>query len=497
MTILKTNNSGVFVQLQAGKASHYLGECVDLDSIPNPRVGGIDPIYCFNPRGDGYVEKGTKISPPGRIEYAVSELLEISASWLDQVKCPFNLYALWTTCGERGVFKNWERGAVVANNSILDDTISNVAHHTDSTEAMQERNLSGAIPRMDVWPLAAGRRTTTETRALNAIATCGNLFCGDTCGAQTLPGDDLVAVSDGSAASSFTDGKADVLTSSDKGVTWTATAADPFGVNESLLGVACFEIAKGTNRYLAVRGSVAGEALKVAYSDDGGATWNVVTVGATNTETIGGHRGLFVLDGQHLWLATTEGNIFFSTDGGESWSDQGADSVSGGAQLNAIHFVDAETGYAVGASDTILKTTDGGAHWTAATATGTGSDLLSVWTFSLQRVLVGTEIDGTNGSLHMSFNGTTTWEAKTFVGRLTESVNDIYFVNGLRGVIVTNTAGPVGSIHETIDGGHEWRELTLPTNAGLNAVVMAEMNTAFAVGEVESATPVILGLGAY
>lgn len=496
--ILTQKDTGVFIQLQPGKQPYYLGECIDLDSIPNPRLGGVDPIYCWNSRKDGFVEKGTKLSPPGRIEFTVSELIEQTASWLDKLNCPFTFFALQSTCGERGTFGNWERGSVVANTRVIEDTLNNVAHHVDDNEVMHELSLSGSIPRMDVWPMAAARQTTTEIRALTAVDPCGNLFCGDDCGAQTEPCDNWVASSDGSTASSFTDGKANVWVSADKGVTWTATAADPFAVNENILAIACFEISKGVNRYLVVRGTDPANPLEAAYSDDGGATWTLVEIGSTNGETIVGPKGLFALDSQHLWLVTDQGNVFYSADGGESWTDQGADGVSGGNPLNAINFLDTDIGFAVGDSDTVIKTIDGGAHWTAATATGTGDDLLSLWVFSKYRVLVGT--DGTAAStspLWMSFDGGATWEAKTFTGYLTESVADMFFFNAMRGVIVTNTSAPVGSVHETIDGGHNWRELTIPSNSGLNAIAMCDMNKAMVVGEVNTGTAFIGSLGAY
>ena len=488
---LTQKDAGVFIQFQPGKQSYYLGDCIDLDGIPNPRLGGIDPIYCWNARRDGYIEKGIKLSPPGRIEFTVSELVEQAASWLEKVNCAFTFFALRATCGERGVFNNWERGHVVANTRILDDTQNNVAHHVDDNEAMHEYNLSGAIPRMDVWPMVSSRKTTAEVNALNDVTGCGNLFCGDECGAQTDPCDIFYAV-----AAAAVGATANVMKSINQGVTWAATGTDPFAINEDLVAVACFEIARGTNRVIVVRETDAAAPLELAYSDDGGATWTLVTVGSTNAEALGSANGLFVLDSQHLWLATTAGEVFFSSDGGETWAAQGATSASGATQLNAIHFVDASVGFAVGNTDVVIKTVDGGAHWTAATATGGGDNLLSVWAFSKYRVLIGSAINAT-GSLYMSFDGAATYEVKYFTGYATEGVKDIYFFNSMRGVIVTNTAGPVGSIHETIDGGHEWKEISLPSNSGLNALVMCEMNTALAVGAPNGGTAAIVALGAY
>ena len=69
------------------------------------------------------------------------------------------------------------------------------------------------------------------------------------------------------------------------------------------------------------------------------------------------------------------------------------------------------------------------------------------------------------------------------------------FANQHVGVIVTDTAGPIGSVHYTKDGGFTWEEIPVPTNAGLNSVALCDTNTGFVVGELQGATPMILHLG--
>jgi len=480
MTILKTSNTGVWIQFEPGKQAYFLGDCIDMDSIPNPRLGGIDLIQCWRRDRKGFQTLGKKYSAPGPIEVTISELLPLTASWLERINCPFTLFALETTCGDVGVFKNWQRAFIVDQMEVTEDPVSGLAAHAEDNEIMHEYTLSGVPPRIDVRALTASKLDTTEAKPLNFIVECGSLFCNDDCGPYTLPCDNLIAGADGGVAT------ANLLKSSDAGSTFAATAVDPWTVATiNNVGGVCMEISKGVSRWIIVRNTVAATPMKVSISDDSGASWREVTVGSTVAEGTLGPKAIFALDWQHIWIVTDVGNVYFSSDGGETWVNQDAAGASGGADLYAVDFVDENIGFAVGATDVVIKTVDGGVHWTAATATGSGDTLLALAVFNQHRLIVGTN-SVTGGSLYQSFDGGITWQAETFQGAATEQVTDIDFINSLVGLMITNTAAPVGSMHHTIDGGHTWQELTLPANLGLNAVKMCGVNDAYVVGNVDA-----------
>jgi len=482
MTVLTQKDAAVFIQFRLGDKSYYLGDCVDLDTIPNPRLGGIEYIYCWRSRRDGFRTVGKKYSPPDAIEVTLGKMLEETQGWLDQVTCPFTLYALKRNCGEAGVFKNWVRGSIVYNAEITGDEIGSFGHHVDDNESTQDFTIVAAPPRVDVWKLTASRISLTQIQPANCVAVAGNIFCDDACGEYTTPCDVIVAGTDAGA------GTADVLRSLDAGTSFAALASDPFAAALNIFGIAIFEISKGVNRILVARGTLAATAMSVAFSDDGGATWTLSTVGATLTEAATGPKSLFALDSEHIWLGTDQGNVFFSADGGASWTNQNALGATGGSDVNAISFCDENYGFAVCDGDDIIKTVDGGDHWTAATATGSGDDLLSVVCFSQNRVLVGTNSAGAATSLYMSYDGGATWEARSYTGSLTELTVDMDFINQGVGMLISNTAGPVGSLHMTIDGGYTWEEIVVPTNSGFNAIVMCNPKTAYVVGELNTTT---------
>jgi photosystem II stability/assembly factor-like uncharacterized protein len=229
--------------------------------------------------------------------------------------------------------------------------------------------------------------------------------------------------------------------------------------------------------------------MEIAYSDDGGATWTLVTVGATNGEAVTGPHGLFYFDAQAIWLATNQGNVYKSEDGGLSWDLQDSITASAGNPLNSIRFSDYSNGYAVGDAGTIIRTLDGGETWSdSPDDPSSGADLLCCWVFSKYRLIVGDDA----GYLWQSWDAGETWESPTFTGVGTGEVKDVAFANDYEGFMLHDTAAPIGWMHKTFDGGHTWERLSTPTNTGMNALHVCSGMLAYAVGEVYGGTGVIL-----
>lgn len=71
-------------------------------------------------------------------------------------------------------------------------------------------------------------------------------------------------------------------------------------------------------------------------------------------------NALFFIDGNSGIAVGDRGTILSTYDGGATWEAQ----ESGTAQnLNAVFFVDSSTGMAVGSDGAALRTTDGGITW--------------------------------------------------------------------------------------------------------------------------------------
>ena len=99
-----------------------------------------------------------------------------------------------------------------------------------------------------------------------------------------------------------------------------------------------------------------------------GSNWN-------QTSAPGGqYRAVHFIDANTGWAVADGGKIIKTVNGGTNWTTQ----TSGTTQnLWGVSFVDASNGFVVGKAGTVLRTTDGGTTWTSETS-GTTNDLYEV-----------------------------------------------------------------------------------------------------------------------
>lgn len=487
---MKASDGSLFIQEQPGSAPVYLG-CADVAALPDPR-GAVTLLYCRNK--DGKLEAvGETQAPPDVPTTTVTAWVYPETDVLDRISdrdCQANIFLMLRNCGRAGVFNNWARTSVLTRARLTNYTIENAVMREATDPTTRALEFSGR----DVLQLrnivSFGRQTVAETTALNAIAMDNQVVCAGSCGAQQDACDIGFAVGDAPAGSPTA--RADVWQTINAGSTWSNTTgggAHPFVAGQDAKAAALFTMTATTKRWLVARESVGGEALKVAYSDDSGATWNLVTVGSTLAEGVVGAKGLFALDRDNIWLVTTAGNVYYSSDAGASWTSQSATAASGGLQLNAVQFVDEENGYAVGNTATIIKTNDGGSSWSAVDEpSGVTANITALAVFTKFRIEIGTAADG----LYQTQNAGETWSTKTFDGQSTTgTVKALVPVNDLVVWMVHAPASGQHYVHRSIDGGHSFERLTTPTNSGLNDLAACSANSAYVVGPSNSGTAFI------
>lgn len=206
-------------------------------------------------------------------------------------------------------------------------------------------------------------------------------------------------------------------------------------------------------------------------------------------------------DGE-LWVAGHSGVILRSSDNGDTWTRQRLDIWSPesvepaqGAPILDLLFVDANTGFAVGAFSTLLRTTDGGQTWAALSLKGEapvveaapaadaapedeamgmdGSGVLSA-----DDLVLEDEVDphlnaiardaggalyvaGERGAMFRSRDGGDTWQRLAFP-----------YEGSMFGIVAWDAGhvlafGLRGNVYESTDGGDSWSRLDTGTEVAL------------------------------
>lgn len=484
--IYKAKDAGaLFVQLNGPNSEPVYIGCHDLDDFEE-KEGGIAELYRCILNGQ-YTTVGFSEEPPEPIPLSLSTYIGPVREYLEKITRGA-LYILLRDTGVPDLFTNWHRAFVVDIAKRSGKSRTGLAKRDTDAAAMLTVTLQALPPIMDLSQFKVMRQTTGETQALNDLSFLQDKQPWTAPGGAKFGGRNGFAGAD-SAAGPAT---ANVQKTTDGGGTWAAAATDPFAAAEHVGPVITFPRSGSAFRILVGRAVTdAAAPPEVAYSDNNGATWTAVSLGSTNALFFrAGPRGLFHLDYYHIWAVVSAGGIFFSGDGGLTWTQQGASVTAN--DLNAIHMANAKVGYAAGEADTILKTVDGGTTWAAVTATGSGANILTIDVLDENRVWVGLD----DGTFFYSLDGGTTWTARRFTGLNARygvgDVKDIEFLNDYVGLMIADNASPVGEIFLTKDGGYTWEPITTPTNAGLNAVHWIDSESFFSVGEPQGGTAVIL-----
>lgn len=167
--------------------------------------------------------------------------------------------------------------------------------------------------------------------------------------------------------------------------------------------------------------------------------------------------------------------VLITADGGQTWAQHGARA----GQLADIQMVDENIGYAVGATNTMVKTTDGGATWASiirgqrARTGETRHNLDGVYFVSPQ---IGW-IVGSFGAIMHTRDGGDNWEQQKV--KTSTDLKAVSFVSEKEGWVVGNE----GAILHTADAGKTWEEQKSNTYDALHSVVFVDKNIGWACGD--------------
>lgn len=196
---------------------------------------------------------------------------------------------------------------------------------------------------------------------------------------------------------------------------------------------------------------------------------------STRTRSLFARAAVLAAGAATLCAAPASAGVALPTSGWE-WSDP----IPQGYDLNAITF-QGQTGYAVGAGGTVLKTTDGGDSWSGL-FTGTSLEVASIDMLSPSAIAVATLATSGNAvcALRVSKDGGTTFQ-RVLIGASDQGCDNSSAIVG--GDYVTPDVGYIlragGAVLKTTDGGATLSNVSTVPNAV--AIAFTDQNTGFAV----------------
>ena len=237
------------------------------------------------------------------------------------------------------------------------------------------------------------------------------------------------------------------------GTNWTLQANE---LTDDLYSVSFYDANNG------IAGGANGAILKTT---NGGTTWSSML-----TDVIGNKKLNFV-----RFADTLNGAIFNSpsdrymksTNGGSSWFNQ-----SIGYKVNHFYFVDGSTGFAVGDTGKVYKTTDNGINWVEKNSNTTVN---LKWTDFISST-VGWLV-GDNGYLLKTTNGGNSFFSQN-VGT-TNYYTYVNFIDANTGWILTKG----GKILKSTNGGSNWSEQTNPTDTAIVALQILQSHLGWGISD--------------
>ena len=201
----------------------------------------------------------------------------------------------------------------------------------------------------------------------------------------------------------------------------------------------------------------------------GNSNWRVVRQGSGSEKNL---RSLCFVDALTGWAAGEGGTIYRTTDGGREWKQL---AIEPDVNISLIHFVDWNYGWMIGdlgkdesgSSTVMLSTTNGGRSWTRQPLPNVESlfftDLKTGWAAGREATILKTS----DGGEHWS----SMEELEKMIGLPVESSNytfgfrDVYFLDKNNGWMIGNfygrTQNNIGGLFVTSDGGQSWEQIPL------------------------------------
>jgi photosystem II stability/assembly factor-like uncharacterized protein len=155
-------------------------------------------------------------------------------------------------------------------------------------------------------------------------------------------------------------------------------------------------------------------------------------------------RSVYFVNNNTGWAVGDSGTILKTTNGGEEWFKQTSNTY---LNLNSVQFIDSFTGWIAGQSQLILKTIDGGTTWIEKHIGGSNDSFTSIYFLDENLGWAAGNFNSWVGEVKKTTNGGTDWITQIDTGG---TYHSIHFIN--------NNLGWAGgnSIFKTANNGDDW-----------------------------------------
>lgn len=451
-------------------------------------LGDITPVkvpskYTYGQFEEIAVIRGAEDRPTTSLVFKYPETRSAIAKLAKQ-KCALDVQIHFGRCKSPTSFNlGWEKILVFENAVFTNYATTELGAFEQGDDAVVEEtvDLSGEWF-YEIVPIRLTERATGEVgQEIISVVVGDTEQCGD-CGTASDGCQRIFAVSAPGATSPGV--KAEVLYSIDGGTSFGDTWIDTLAIGEDpsdavVAGDILVVVSHGT------------DSIHYADLDDitnDAETWAEVSTGIV---AAGSPVAITAAGASDVWMVGDGGYIYYSDDPTSGFEVQDAGSATASNLLD-VNAYDADNVLAVGASNAVVYTVDGGASWGAITGPDTvNTPNLSACLMLTDKIwLIGT----VDNALWATRDSGTNWEQARFPGDTTAgggtgTVHDI--VAATRNVLYMahETSATAGRILRSLNGGQSWYVLPegsgdIPENDKINklATCYHEANVVFAGG---------------
>lgn len=399
----------------------------------------------------------------------------ILVGWKNK-NCRVDIFSLLGKCGNPSDFtEGGEKWVYFPDGKISSHAFENFgAYGRDENNPMNE---SVDMTSEDYWEYLYMTQEQVGSGSTTRQIYTVDVYTGNDCENCPDPCDRILASMAGASATPGT--QPSLLYSDDGGSTWTSDPITTLFSNEDIADGA---VVGGDIVYISnTSNSIHYTDIELLYDNTN--TWAEVNNGFVANK---GPRTITVADVRHIWIVGDGGYIYFSSNHKTGVTVQDAGVVTT-QNLIAVNALDAKNVLAVGNSNAVLYTKNGGVSWQSVIGPAVGVNLGACWMWDETTWFVGEGAGGT-GKLWLTTNRGNTWTQVALPSAYVR-IYKIQFISEAEGYLLASD-GSQTYVLRTITAGNEWvvlpqgKKAVAVDNTFLTdlAVCSKTGNTAFAAG---------------